>query len=80
MIHVELITRIIKSNLRLQCLGVIHIVRTPKGGGEGSSQMRTIAYKGEGRVSRLRRAQKKKFFWITKPQNFSFFVQKKLLH
>ena len=81
MIHVELITRIIKSNLRLQCFGVIHIVRTPKGGAEGSSQMRTIAYKGEGRVSRLRRAQKKWFFfWTTKPQNFSFFVQKKLLH
>ena len=31
-------------------------------------------------VSRLRPYAKKKFFWTTKSQNFSFFVQKKLLH
>ena len=29
-------------------MGVIHIVHTLKGGGEGSSQMRTIAQKREG--------------------------------
>ena len=45
----------------LQYLGVIHIVRTHKGGGEGSSQIRTIAYKGGGGVSRLGKYAKKIF-------------------
>ena len=61
-------------------LGVIYIVRPHKGGGEGSSQMRTTAYKGGGGVQGCVRTQKKIFFWTTKSQNFSFFVQKKLLH
>ena len=30
---------------------VIHTVRMPNGGGEASSQMRTITYKGRGRGS-----------------------------
>ena len=46
-------------------LGVIHIVRTHKGGGEGSNQMRTIAYQEGG----CKRTQKKIFLdqKISKP-------------
>ena len=54
--------------------GVIHIVRTHKGGGEGSSQMRTIACKGDGGF-KVAYVRIKNFFWTTKS-----FVQKKLLH
>ena len=57
---------------------VIHVVRTHKGGGEGSRQVRTIAYKGAGAVSRLRTYAKN--FWTTKYQTFLFLIQKKLLY
>ena len=57
--------------------GVIHIVCKHIGGGEGSSQMRKIAYKGVGgEGDSMLRAYAKKFFLTTKSQNFSFFVQK----
>ena len=55
---------------KLSFKGVIHIVRTHKGGGEGSSQMRTIAYKGGGGFQGYVRMQKK-FFG---PQNLKTFV------
>ena len=45
--------------------GLIHIVRTHKGGGEESSQMRTIAYKVGGGFQGCVRTQKN-FFWTTK--------------
>ena len=48
-------------------MDAIHIVRTHKGGGEGSSQMRTI---GEGGL-RLRMYAKKIFFG---PQNLKTFL------
>ena len=48
-------------------------------GGEGSSQMHTIAYNGGGMEFKVGHAHTKKF-WTTKSQNFPFFVQKKLLH
>ena len=50
---------------------IIHIVPTHKGGGEGSRQMRTIAYKVGGGVSRLRTYTKKIFFG---PQNLKTFL------
>ena len=40
---------------------LIHIVRTHKGEGEGSSQMRTIAYKGGGGF-KIAYVRKKDFF------------------
>ena len=57
--------------------GIIHIVGTHKRGGEGSSQMRTIAYKGEGSGGGFKVVfiRKNNSFWATKSQNFSFFVQ-----
>ena len=54
-------------------------MRTHKRRGEGSSQMRTIAYK-EGGGFKVAYVRKKNFFWTTKSQNFSFFVQNFLLH
>ena len=48
---------------------LIHIVRTHKGEGEGSSQMRTIAYKGGGGF-KVAYVRKKDFFLdrqISKP-------------
>ena len=51
--------------------GVIHIVRTHKGGGERSSQIRAIAYKGEGGFQGCLRTQKKIFF---EPQNLKVFL------
>ena len=58
---------------------LIHIVRTHKGEGEGSTQMRTIAYKGGG--FKVAYVSKNDFFWTAKSQNLSvFFVQKKLIH
>ena len=58
---------------------VNRIVCTHKGEGEGSSQKHTIGYKEEGGFQGCVRALKKKN-WTKKTQNFSFFVQKKLLH
>ena len=55
---------------------LIHIVRTHKGEGEGSSQMRTIAYKGGGGF-KIAYVRKKDFFLdrqISKP--FFFFCTK----
>ena len=57
---------------------VMHIVRTHRLEREGSTQMRTIAYKWKGfKVAYVRQ---KNFFWTTQSQNFSFSAQKKLLH
>ena len=59
---------------------LIHIVRTHKGEGEGSTQMRTIAYKGWGGF-KVAYVSKNDCFLdrqISKP--FFFFVQKKLIH
>ena len=58
-------------------LGVIHIVRTHKGGWEGLIQMRTIAYKGERAGeeggSRLRTHAKNKFFGPQKLKTYVLF-------
>ena len=51
---------------------LIHIVRTHKGEGEGSTQMRTIAYKGGGGF-KVAYVSKNDFFWTAKSQNLSFF-------
>ena len=42
--------------------------------------MRTIGYAGGRGFQGCVRTQKNFFFWTTKSQKFSFFVQKKLLH
>ena len=57
---------------------VIHTVRTHKGGGEGSSQMRTIAFKGGGEVSRLRKYAKK-FYLDRKISKLFFFCTKEAI-
>ena len=54
-------------------------VRT-KGEGRGQTKCARLRTRGERGVSRLRKYAKKNCFWTTKSQNFSFFVQKKLLH
>ena len=60
-------------------IGIIHIVCTHKGGGEGSSQMRTIAYKGTGRkVQGCVRAQKK-FFLDHRILKLFFFCTKEAI-
>ena len=60
--------------------GVIDIVLTHKGRGEGSSQMRTIAYKGGGGFNVAYVRKKKRFFLDHKiSKTFLFFVQEKLL-
>ena len=46
--------------------GIIHIVLTHKGGREGSTQMRTIALKGEGWFQGCVRTQKEFFGKISK--------------
>ena len=74
-----MLTILIKAYCVNVAVGVIHRIPTDKGGGERSSQMRTIAYKRGGGVQGYVPLQKN-FFWTTKSQNFSFFAQKKLLH
>ena len=54
-------------------MGIIHIVHTPMGGGEGSRQINTIAYEEEGGFQSCVRTQKKVF--TTKSQNFPFFTK-----
>ena len=55
--------------------GVIHIVRTHKGGEEGSNQMRTIAYKGEGEGFKVAYVRKN-FFLYLKILKLFFFCKK----
>ena len=55
--------------------GVILIVLTQKVGGEGSSQMHTMAYKGEG-AFKIAYVRRNAFFWTRKSQHFSFFCTK----
>ena len=59
-------------------MGIIHIVHTPMGGGEGSRQINTIAYEEEGGFQSCVRTQKKVF----SPQSLKtfLFLQKKPLH
>ena len=59
---------------------LIHIVRTHKGEGEGSSQMRTIAYKGGGGFKVAYVRKKDFFFGPPNLKTFLFCVQKKLIH
>ena len=69
-----MLTILIKAYCVNVVVGVIHTVRTDKGGGEGLSQMRTIAYKRGGRVQDYAPLQKnfldhkisKLFFLCTK--------------
>ena len=65
-----MLTILIKAYCVNVVVGVIHTVRTDKGGGEGLSQMRTIAYKRGGRVQDYAPLQKK-FFG---PQNLKTFL------
>lgn len=55
-------------------VGFIHIVRTHKGRGEGSSQMHTIVYKGGGGVQDCLRTQNKNI-WTIKSQNLSEYIE-----
>ena len=58
--------------------GIIRIVLTYKKGGEGSRQMRTIAYKGEGGL-RLRTYPKTKRFLDHKISKLFFFCTKEAI-
>ena len=61
-----------------EILGVIHIVRTHKGGRERSSQLHVIVYKG-GRVSSIAYVRKKKYFLDHKISKLFFFCAKEAI-
>ena len=66
-----------KGKILKNGIGIIHIVRTHKGGGKGSSQMRTIAYKetgGEGGGGSRLRTCTENFFLDHKILKLFFFL------
>ena len=58
--------------LSMTHMGAMHIVRTHKGRGEGSSQMRTITYQGGGKGFQGYVHTQNNFFGATKSQNLFF--------